>query len=135
MSEFKELCLELENSIRASYETGVSMDEAEKLASKFLYAQMQVSNELRKSDLDSRTRKSGLKAVRAAVYLEIIQTSEKKPTEAGIGAMIDVHEIVQSEQTAFDLSEVERDDLKRYFDIFSQAHVHFRTIAKGSFGG
>jgi len=132
---FKQLCSELEASIQASYESGVTMEEAEKLASKFLYAQMQVSNELRKADLDSRTRKSGLKAVRAAVYLEIVQTSEKKPTEAGIGAMIDVHEIVQSEQTAFDLSEVERDDLKRYFDIFTQAHVHFRTIAKGSFGG
>ena len=133
MSNFKALCTDLENAIQKSYEEGVSMEEAEKLASKFLYAQIQVSNELRKADLDSRMRKSGLKAVRAAIYTTAKSDTSAKLTEAGVAAVIDTHEVVQGEQNELDKAEVTCDELERFFNIFKDGHVHFRTIAKGRF--
>lgn len=135
MSAFKTLCLELETSIQTSYEAGVSMEEAEKLASKFLYAQMQVSNELRKADLDSRMQKSGLKAIRSTIYLDEVSKADKKPSDVLLEAIVNINEVVQGQQNALDLSEVTRDELNRYYSIFQNAHIHFRSIAKGSFGG
>lgn len=130
---FKDLCEQLENKIQDSYEQGVTLEEAEKLAGEFLYAQLRVSAELKTADLDSRMKKSGVKSVRAAIYLDILQKNDKKPTEAAISALIDSDKIVLSEQENFDVSEVNRAELERYYDIFQNAHVHFRTIAKGRF--
>lgn len=135
MSKFKELCEQLETKIKLSYEEGVTLEVAERLASEFLYAQLAVSSELRKADLDSRMKKSGVKAIRAAVYLAEVKGAEKKPTEAMIQSIIDSDELVTGEQKGFDEAEVERDDLKRYYDIFTNAHIHFRGVAKGNFGG
>ncbi len=126
---------ELEAKIIASYVEGVTMEQAERLAGEFLSAQLLVSEKLKKSDLDSRLRKSGLKAVRAAAYMNACEKSEKKPTEAALAALIDTDETVSAEQEELDKAEVERDNLKRYFDVFNQAHVHYRSIAKGSFNG
>lgn len=132
----KELCQQLESEIEQSYEEGVTPEKAEKLAGKFLKAQMQVSAELTKADLSSRMRKSGVKAVRAAVYLDIVSKAEsKKPTETHIASTIDTNDLVGTEQQAYDEAEVQKSELERYYDIFVQAHVHFRTIAKGTFGG
>lgn len=132
--KFTQLCQELETKIQDSYLEGINMEAAEKLAGQLLYAQMVLSTELKKADMDARARKSGVKAIRAAIYLDIVGKSDKKPTETQIGSMIDTNELVQSEQNAYDVAEVEKDDLERYFDIFASAHVHFRTIAKGQFG-
>lgn len=134
MSNFKNMCQELEAQIQNAYTEGISLDEAEKLASKFLSAQLAVSAELTKKDLDSRMRKSGVKAVRAAIYLDILQKNDKKPTETAIASTIDSDKIVLDEQEGLDKAEVERDELKRYYDIFCNAHIHFRSVAKGSFG-
>ncbi len=123
----------LEQKIAESYIDGVTMEQAERLAGEFLSAQLQVSEELKRSDLDSRMRKASLKAVRANVYLTEVSKGEKKPTEAMLSSLIDTNESVMTEQGALDEAEAERDNLKRYFDVFSQAHVHFRSIAKGSF--
>lgn len=131
---FKNLCKQLETKIQESYERGITLETAERLASEFLYAQIQVSAELKTRDLDARMRKSGVKAVRAAIYLDIISKSDKKPTEAQIGAVIDSDELVLGEQKAFDVSEVDKAELERYYDIFSNAHIHYRSIAKGKFG-
>lgn len=133
MGRFKELCIELEEKIQKSYEEGVTMESAEKLAGEFLVAQLRVSEELKSADLDSRLRKTGVKAVRAAIYLDIVQRSEKKPTEAQIEATINTDKIVGSEQESFDKAEVERDNLERYYNVFREAHQHFRIIAKGRF--
>lgn len=130
---FKDLCEQLEIKIIASYEAGVTLNEAEKLASEFLYGMMAVSKELKKADLDSRLRKSGVKAIRASIYLHTVQTAEKKPTEGQLTAMLDADNLVAAEQHSFDEAEVDRDDLERYYNIFSNAHVHFRGIAKGRF--
>ncbi len=134
MTPFQKLCKELESSIESSYTEGISMEDAEKLAGKFLHAQLAVSAELTKADLSSRMRKSGVKTIRAAIYLDEATKSEKKPTESMLSALIDKNEIVTGEQESLDQSEVSRDELKRYYDIFQNAHIHFRTIAKGSLG-
>lgn len=136
MTPFEGLCKELEGKIQAAYTEGVSLEDAEKLASEFLYAMLQVSSELKDSDLNARMRKSGLKAVKAALYLDVASKGEggKKPTEANIAAMIDSADVVQGEQDAFDKAEVGTAELERYYQVFKEAHIHFRGVAKGKFG-
>lgn len=123
----------LKKKIETSYTEGVTMDEAEKLAGEFLYAQMLIASALKIQDLDARMHKSGIKAVRAKAYLDIVSSADKKPTEAQIAAIIDTDEIVITEQTSLDNAEVRRLDLERYYDIFLNAHIFFRGIAKGKF--
>jgi hypothetical protein len=135
MNKFESIIADLEAKIEASYTEGVTLEEAEKLAGRFLHAQMQVSGELRKADLNSRMRKSGLKAVKAAVYMDIIAKSEKKPTESQMDHMINTNELVSPEQDALDLAETSRDELERLFGVFQAAHVHFRQMSKGQFNG
>ncbi len=127
----KDFCKNIEDKIVQSYEQGVTLEDAEKLGGEFLYAMMLVSNALKKSDLDSRMRKSGVKAIRAAIYLDIVQRSDKKPTEAQITAMLDTEKIISDEQTAYDLAEVEKNDLERYYSIFQNAHIFYRSVSKG----
>ncbi len=126
---------ELEQILINAYEGETTLQEAERLAARFLVAQMQVSGALRNADLDSRMKKTGTKALRAALYLNIVGQAEKKPTEAQIAATIDTDKMVEDAQTELDAAEVEREDLRRYYDIFQNAHVYMRGIAKGSFGG
>lgn len=135
MSKFEQFCKNLENKIIATYEEGVSLTEAEKLAGEFLHAQIVVSNELKKADLNSRMRKTGLKALRSALYLDAATKSDKKPSDTYLDNVITSNELVSGEQNALDTAEVERDDLERYYNIFQNAHIHYRGIAKGSFGG
>ena len=135
MKTFTDECNELQEEIQLAYQQGVTMEEAEKLAARFLHAQMLVANELRVTDLDARMRKSGTKAVRAKVYLDAITGVEKKPTEGTLTALIDTNGLVSEEQNALDKAEAYRDQLKNYFDIFGNSHVYFRGIAKGNFSG
>lgn len=133
MSKFTELCKSLESKIQSSYEQGVTLEEAEKLAGEFLYGQIQVSEELKKADLDSRMRKTGVKSIRAAIYKNILSKNDKKPTEAAIQAEIDTDTLVTSEQESFDKAEVDKNSLERYYDIFVNAHIFYRGVAKGKF--
>lgn len=128
---FKELCDQLEDKIISSYEEGVSLADAEKLAAELLVAKLVVSRELKKADLDSRMRKSGLKAIRAAVYLDAATKGDKKPSDVMLQAMVDVDAIVISEQTAYDEAEVEKAYLERTDNTFEQAHVFFRQTSRG----
>jgi ABC-type metal ion transport system substrate-binding protein len=124
---------QLKDKIKAIYESGVSLDEAEKLAAEFLHAQLEVSEDLRKADLDARMRKAGLKAIRAAVYLEEVKKSEKKPSDVLLEAIVNSDKIVNDEQTAFDEAEVNRNQLQTYLDVFREAHIYLRGVAKGRF--
>lgn len=133
MNNFKTLCDVLEAKIKSSYEDGVTLENAEKLAGEFLYAQLQVSGELRKADLDSRMRKSGLKAIKATVYIESASKGDKKPTEAMLAATVDKNEVVQKEQDSLDTAEVDKAELERFYSIFQNAHIYYRGIAKGKF--
>lgn len=124
---------ELENKIQTSYEQGVTQDEAEKLAGEFLFAQMKLATALKTADLDARMRKTGVKAIRAVIYLDVVSKTEKKPTEAGIAALIDTNELVAGEQREYDTAEVNRDTLERFYNISREAHIFFRGVSKGRF--
>ena len=130
---FKEYCDKLEQKIEEAYESGVTIPEAEKLAAGFLSANNKVSDKLKDIDLDRRMRKSGVKAIRAAIKLDELDKAEKKPTESVLEALVDSNEIVQKQQEGFDNAEVEKEWLERKFKIFHEAHLYFRGISKGRF--
>lgn len=133
MKKFREMVQELETLIEKTYEEGVTLDDAEKLAAQFLHAQLAVSGELTRADLDSRMRKSGVKAIRGAVLLDLMKASDKKPADSVLTATIDTDTIVVSEQEAFDKAEVDKAELERLYDVFGNAHIYYRGIAKGKF--
>lgn len=134
--KLKEYFEELTVDIQQTYEEGITIEQAEKLAAKFLYAQIQVTQELAKTDLDSRMKKSGLKAIKAAVYMDAATKGDKKPTENMLASIIDSSKEVSGEQQIFDQAEVYRDELKNYYDIFGNAHIFYRGISKqGNFNG
>lgn len=124
---------EIEQSIIQAYTEGVTISEAEKLAAKCLHAQIKISDELKNADLNARMSKSGLKAIKSAVYLNEKSKAEKKPTEAELSALVDSNELVSSEQKTFDTNEVELGELNRLYDICHEGHIFFRGIAKGKF--
>lgn len=124
---------ELENDIKKAYEESPSLDEAERLAAKFLTAQMSVSRELAAIDLDARMKKSGLKAIKSAVYLDGASRGERKPSDTLLQAVIDRDETVQKAQDDFDATEVAKDLLHNYLQIFRDAHIYYRGIARGKF--
>lgn len=130
---FIEYCKELEKDIQNAYESSPTIEEAEKLAAKFLTAQIECGKALSVADLDSRMRKSGLKAVKAAVYMDAATKGEKKPTEAMLAAIVDTDKLVQGEQEGFDTADVERNQLENYLSVFRDSHIYFRALAKGRF--
>lgn len=121
--------------IKTTYESGVSVGEAEKLAAEFLYAMISLSDEIQKADLDARMRKTGVKTIKAAVYLSEARASDKKPTEAMLGALVDSTDLVSSEQEAFDTAENTLETLQNYYSIFKESHIFYRGVSKGSFNG
>lgn len=131
--KFEQLCKELEAAITTSYEEGVALDEAEKMATKFLAGMLAVSERLKNSSLDAKMRKQGAKAVRAALRLEEMKGAERKPTESTLDALVDTNELVQGEETRQYEAEETRDELQRKYDIYKEGHIHFRSIAKGRF--
>lgn len=126
---------ELEKIIQNAYENGITLDDAERLAARFLHAQLKVSTELSRLELDSRMRKSGLKAVRAAVYLEEATKGDKKPSDVMLQAIVDRDKMVQDEQDAFDRAESSKNELERIYSVYQNAHIYFRGVAKGGFNG
>lgn len=132
-SVFWLFCEELSESIKAAYESSVTIEEAEKLAAKFLHGQLQVAEQLRNADLDARMKKSGLKAVKAAVYMDGATRSEKKPSDVLLDHVINQDGSVNAAQDALDKAEVNRDHLQSYFSVFKEAHIFFRGVSKGRF--
>jgi|ERR1019366_4651962 hypothetical protein len=130
---FKKLCQQLETKIQAAYTGGVTLSDAELLAAEFLRAQMKVSEELKVADLDSRMRKSGVKAIRAAVYMEAATKTDKKPSDSMLEAITNMSKVVQDSQDGLDKAEAEKDELTRYYNIFRESHIYFRGISKGKF--
>jgi len=124
---------ELEQDIRNAYESSPTIEEAEKLAAKFLAAQMALSADLKQVDLDSRMKKSGLKAIRAAVYLQKASEGDKKPSDVMLNAMVDSDPVVGESQLSFDKAEVSKNHLENYLSVFHEAHIYFRGLAKGRF--
>lgn len=126
---------ELENDIKNAYEGNITVTEAEKLAAKFLQAQMVIARELETSDLDTKMRKSGLKSIKAAVYMDEAKKDAKKPSDTLLEHHINMNEIVLGEQSRFDEAESSRDLLQNYLNIFKDSHIFFRNLSKGSYSG
>lgn len=124
---------ELEQDIKRAYEQSVSTDEAERLAAKFLLAQLEAGRELASLDLDARMKRTNLKALKATVYLECATKPERKPTEAALAALVDSDKLVMQEQDAWDTAEVSRNKIENYLDVFRNAHIYYRSISKGKF--
>ena len=124
---------ELEKDIQRTYTEGVTLPEAEKLAAKFLVAQMQIAEQLMTADLDARMRKGGTKGVKATIFLQKAMEGEKKPSDKMLDAMVDSDEIVRGEQDGLEKAEVNRDQLLNYLNIFKEAHIFFRGISRGKF--
>ena len=129
------ICEELKLSIKSAYEQGVSIPEAEKLAARTLTVRLELADEIKIFALDSRMKKHGVKAVRAKVYMDEISKNEKKPPEAYLENAVNLSEEVAGEEENYGLSETELHRLEAYLDVFKDAHIYFRTIAKGSFEG
>lgn len=135
MTSFQVMCKNLDAKIQLSYEEGTSIETAERLAAEFLHAQLLVGTELSVVDLDLRMRKSGVKGVRASMYLDAATKGQdgKKPTEAALAAILDSNEIIAGEQQRLDEAEVRHSELKRIYDVYTNAHIYYRGVAKGSF--
>lgn len=123
----------LKQGITRSYEEGVTMEEAEKLAAKFLDGSIQVGEAIKVADLDRRMKKAGVKAIRSAVYLEAATQGDRKPSDRLLEAVVDSDKVVSDSQESFDIAEVEINYLSNLLDIFRESHIHFRTIARGRF--
>lgn len=130
-NNFKTICEELESKIKEIYDSGISLEDAERLSAKFIHGMMLVSEELKAASLDARMRKSGMKALRAALYLSEVQKGDKKPTEAMLTAILDSNEVIQHEQQLLDEAEVNKEDLERKYDISLNGHIYTRGVAKG----
>lgn len=126
---------ELEEDIKKAATENVEKDEAERLAAKFLLAQIEVSKSLRRADLTARLNKAAVKEKKASVYLAEVAKADKKPSDVLLEQIVNTDKGVWLEQSKFDASEVERDSLQDYFDVFKDSHIYFRSVGKGRFDG
>ncbi len=131
--ELVKLCEDLTTDIKNAYETSVTLEQAEKLAAKFLYGQIQVAEELQQVSLDARMRKAGFKTIKASLRIDEVKKYDKKPTESTLDNLVDTSDVVIREQGPLDAAEVKVVYLENYLDIFKNAHIYFRGIARGKF--
>ncbi len=130
-----EFFIECEEAIMQAYGAGVSPEQAIKLAARFLHAQIKAGDAFRDADLDARMRKAGLKATKAAVYLEESRKGEKKPTEAALDAIVSSSKLVVTTQELLDRAEVKKDAIQNYLNVFREGHIYFRKIGGDTFNG
>lgn len=133
MKSNKEFFESLTREIQGAYESSVTIPEAEALASKFLHAQILVSGDLTLASLDARMRKTGVKALRAQAYLEEVKKADKKPSDVMLEAIVNSDTTVRDHQNELDASESHREELERLYNVFREAHIHFRGISKGKY--
>lgn len=124
----------LKTKLTNSYTEGISIEEAEKLAGEFLSVMWLTSDALEVSGLDARMRKAGLKAIRAAVYLDACKASDKKPSDVWLENFVTSDKLVTEEQRGFDESEERRNKLERDYEILNQGHIYFRQQSRGTNG-
>ena len=124
----------IEEILKAGDE-GVTVQHAERVAAKALFVMNAISEDLARSDKDSRMRKQGVKAIRSAVRQEEIKKHDKKPTEGALEDVVNLDSLVQSEETGFNEAEIQTEKLTREFNISKEAHLYFRSVAKGTFNG
>ncbi len=124
---------QLKAEFERAYNGDITIDEAERLAAKFLSARMNTADEIKAASLDARMRKRGLKALKSTVRQQEISKHDKKPTEGQLDDTVNTNQMVQGEERGFDEAEVEVEHLETYLDVFKDAHVYFRGISKGRY--
>ena len=92
-----------------------------------------LADELRVTDLDARMKRHGVKAVKAAVYTQEVAKHEKKPSEGFLENAVNLDKMVADEESAYAQADTTKDQLANYLDIFKDAHIYFRGIAKGNY--
>lgn len=119
--------------VERAHTEGTTLEEAERLAARFLAAQMQVAEELAKIDLDARMKKNGLKAIKSAVYMAEATREIKKPSDTLLEHHVNLDANVSNAQDRYDTVDARKESLSIYLGIFKDAHIYFRGIAKGRF--
>lgn len=128
MSKSYEVLVE---EIKKTYEVGVSLDEAERLAALALLAADELNRDLRGCDLDVRMRKSGLKAIKATVRSNEISKHDRKPSEGVLEDVVALDPTTREEQDAFDRAEAHKNYLENNLSVANNGHIYYRGIAKG----
>jgi hypothetical protein len=133
MANIFEVCQELKTIIENAYNEGVTIQDAERLAAKTLVVRIDLSQELKVVDLDSRMKKHGVKVTRADAYMEEIKKHDKKPVESFLEAAVTMNGNVIEAEHDYAKADVHREMIHNYLDIFKDAHIYFRGIAKGTY--
>lgn len=123
----------LEEDIKSVYFNSPTPADAEKLATKLLYTQIELGQQLRAASLDAKMKKAGLKAIRSAVYLEECRKVEKKPTENTLECLVNTSVLVTDAQSACDYAETKVNELDNLLNVAREAHIFMRGLAKGRF--
>ena len=124
---------ELKATIDRVYNEGCTVLEAERLAAKTLSVRLEISDRIKEVDLDARMKKHGIKAIRAKEYMDELAKYDKKPAEGLLEHAVNLSELVGAAEGLYNNADTEVDRLKTYLGVFSDAHIFFRTIAKGSY--
>lgn len=124
---------ELELDIRKAYEESPTIEEAEKLAAKFLDARIQFGATNRGLNLDVRMKKAALKGAKAGAYIEAATSGDKKPTEAMCQALVDTNQTVVDAQQAFDEAECDAEEAQNFIEVLKEAHIYYRGLSKGRY--
>lgn len=119
--------------VQEAYNCPPDLREAEKIATRFVGSMLDVSMDLQKADLNARMRRTGLKAIKAAVYMKNATATDKKPSDVMLNAQVDQDKLVIDEQNAYDEAEVAADYLRNLYNTLKEAHVHFRGISKARY--
>ena len=123
----------LRTTIEKAYESGVTLQEAERLAAQTLLIRLQLADQIKSMDLSARLKKHGVKAVRAQVYMEELAKHDKKPAENYMDNAVNLSDLVKAEEREYAEADVSKDQMMTYMDIFKDAHLYFRGIMKGTF--
>jgi hypothetical protein len=124
---------QLEQKIIQSYQEGVTPLTGETLAAEFLAAQISVSEEIKRASIKARLSKSVVKEERGKLLYKEATTPEKKPSDTLLNALVDSNIDILACQMAYDKDEETANELERLYNIFREAHIFYRGVAKGKF--
>ena len=123
---------ELKQAVMNAYESGTTMEEAERLAAKCLGAQLDIATEIGVADLDARMKKNGLKATKAQAYMEEISKHDKKPSDSFLENVVTLNSLVNTQADLYEHADANREELNLFFGIFKDAHIYFRMLVKAN---
>jgi hypothetical protein len=134
-NDLQQIFDDLKESVTAAYNCGTTMEEAEKLAGRCLGAQLDIAKALSSTDLDTRMKKNGMKAAKAQAYMTEVGKYDKKPSDTLIENAVALDSMANKAVDLYETADAKKEELTLYFGIFKDAHIYFRTIAKGTFNG